>query len=109
MNITSCPNCGGRIRSETIGWKCEQCRGFIDMRGTFHPKKDNPFMPPQTNADRIRSMTDEELAEWIWQAQKEAVQYVVTQLGYPDKLDFPLDCVQYLIDWLKQPVEEDAE
>ena len=33
MNITSCPNCGGRVRSESIGWKCEKCGGFIDMRG----------------------------------------------------------------------------
>lgn len=28
-------------------------------------EKDTPAEKPQTNADRIRSMTDEELAEWI--------------------------------------------
>jgi hypothetical protein len=28
-------------------------------------EKDTPAKKPQTNADRIRSMTDEELAEWI--------------------------------------------
>lgn len=28
-------------------------------------EKDKPAEKPQTNADRIRSMTDEELAEWI--------------------------------------------
>ena len=49
----------------SIGWKCESCQGFIDMRGEFHQHKEEPFMPPMTNADRIRSMSDEELAEWL--------------------------------------------
>lgn len=65
MNITSCPQCGGRVRSISIGWKCESCQGFIDMRGEFHPHKEEPFMPPMTNADRIRAMSDEELAEYL--------------------------------------------
>ena len=34
MNITQCPQCGGKVRSESIGWKCESCHGFIDIRGT---------------------------------------------------------------------------
>ena len=33
MNITSCPQCGGRVRSISIGWKCESCQGFIDLHG----------------------------------------------------------------------------
>ena len=65
MNITSCPQCGGRVRSVTIGWKCENGNGFIDMRGEFHQHKEKPFMPPMTNADRIRAMSDEELAEFL--------------------------------------------
>lgn len=65
MNITSCPQCGGRVRSISVGWKCESCQGFIDMRGEFHPHKEEPFMPPMTNADRIRAMSDEELAVFL--------------------------------------------
>ena len=56
MNITSCPQCGGRVRSVSIGWKCESCQGFIDMRGEFHPHKEEPFMPPMTNGDKIRGV-----------------------------------------------------
>ena len=65
MNIINCPNCGGEVRSETIGWICRSCGGFISMDGTFHAHVDKPFMPPLTNADRIRAMTDEELAEFL--------------------------------------------
>ena len=55
MNITTCPNCGGRVRSETIGWKCESCQGFIDMRGEFHQHKEEPFMPPMTEDDLMQA------------------------------------------------------
>ena len=65
MKFENCPHCGGRIRSESNGWKCERCRGFIDMQGNFHEHVERPFMPPMTNADRIRAMSDEELAELI--------------------------------------------
>lgn len=63
MNITNCQQCGGRVKSVSIGWMCESCQGFIDMRGEFHQHKEEPFMPPMTNADRIRGMSDEELAK----------------------------------------------
>lgn len=65
MQITICPSCGGRVRSESIGWKCENCQGFIDMRGGFHPHKEEPIMPPMTNADKLRSASDEELAKFL--------------------------------------------
>lgn len=28
-----------------------------------------PATKPQTNADRVRQMTDEELADWVWSAE----------------------------------------
>lgn len=65
MEITQCLQCGGKVRSESIGWKCESCQGFIDMQGGFHPHQEEPFMPPMTNADRIRAMSDEELSAWV--------------------------------------------
>ena len=62
MTITNCPKCGGSVRAETIGWFCNECRGFIDMHGRYYPYKNKSFLPPQTNADHIRGMTDNEMA-----------------------------------------------
>ena len=100
MNITSCPQCGGRVRSISIGWKCESCQGFIDMRGEFHPHKEELFMPLMTNADRIRHMSDEELAEHIW-----------GKFGCPDgktnvTCGYVGECKGCWLEWLKHPVEE---
>ena len=35
------------------------------MRGGFHPHKEEPFMPPMTNADKLRSASNEELAKFL--------------------------------------------
>lgn len=95
MNITTCQNCGGRVSSVSIGWKCERCRGFIDMQGKFHQHKEEPFMPLRTNADRIRAMSDEELSDWaINKAPSIGKRYTDSRLG--------------LLDWLQQPAEEDT-
>lgn len=56
---------------------------------------------PQTNADRIRAMSDEELA--IWLADREIKAY--TKLGYwgtPEVVR-----AKYL-DWLKSPAADDG-
>ena len=48
----------------------------------------------QTNADRIRAMSDEELAAWaINEAPKIGFRYTSSETG--------------LLKWLKQPAEED--
>ena len=49
---------------------------------------------PQTNADRIRSMSDEKLAEWVWGAETAGRAY-----GPRGKKAW--------LDWLKQEVSED--
>ena len=45
---------------------------------------------PVTNADRIRSMTDEELAMCLY------------EIGYEEGWDEP----EYALEWLRQPAEE---
>ena len=105
MNITSCPRCGGRVRSVSIGWKCESCQGFIDMRGEFHQHKEEPFMPPMTNADRIRAMSDEELAEFLAEEQFRIANVVFQTVGYG--LEKQAIYAQRL-GWLQKPAEEDA-
>lgn len=57
---------------------------------------------PQTNADRIRSMTDEELADWLGvycngQTAQEAGKPCVSGMG---------SCEECWLDWLKQEVGE---
>ena len=74
--------------------KCTGCKKFDDCRtgsglvwpcGAYAPKK-------ITNADRIRSMTDEELAEWIGKIT------VCDACSFMPML--PCD----IMNWLKQPV-----
>ena len=113
MSITSCPRCGGRVRSVSIGWKCESCQGFIDMRGEFHQNKEEPFMPPMTNAYRIRSMSDEELAVFL-----DDLTCLCVDCNDHDGVNencpiYKQGCGRYcepkdLMDWLQQPAEEDT-
>lgn len=60
-----------------------------------------------TNADRIRSMTDEELAELIGDTIdcgfcKDMANYDVC----PVSADNDRNCYKYWLDWLQQEVEE---
>ena len=53
---------------------------------------------PETNADRIRQMTDEELAEWFGKIQYDTAYYCD---GKEQKYPFP----DGWIDWLRQECE----
>lgn len=60
----------------------------------------------QTNADRIRAMSDEELAEWILLGPTIGY-FAVCPPGTKDGEDCPTSpCEQCWLDWLKSPVEE---
>ena len=112
MNIISCPQCGERVRSISIGWKCEGCNGFIDMSGQFHEHKDDPFMPPMTNADRIRAMSDEEFASEMNQRSISTTCDIVCQgdckaIATLNKTSGEV-CKEIIMKWLKQPAEEDT-
>lgn len=57
----------------------------------------------KTNADRIRAMTDEELADWLGvycngQTAQEAGKPCVSGMG---------SCEECWLDWLKQEAEDD--
>lgn len=68
-----CSVCANKNTADCV--LCQNCE-------SFEPKK-------QTNADRIRGMTDEELAEWVWSAESAGRAY-----GPRGKNAW--------IDWLKQ-------
>ena len=53
-----------------------------------------------TNADRIRSMTDEALAEWLWFKAGKCPPFDV----YPSQC-IPCEAKDCWLDWLKQEVE----
>lgn len=65
------------------------------------------FIPkPQTNADRIRAMSDEELAEWM--ATKTSCMRCPVDLDACHNFEFSceMSCEEILLSWLKSPVEE---
>lgn len=57
-----------------------------------------PHYTAQTNADHIRSMTDEELAEWIAHPKVCYCQY--------ETCDGVTDCTKCCLEWLKQEIKE---
>ena len=65
-----------------------------------HPLKEQKT---QTNADKIRSMTDEELADFLDKCEGK---------GYQDSSITPINEDGYhmdMLDWLKQPAKEEKE
>ena len=72
-------------------------------------------IPPQTNADKIRSMSDEELAKIIAaEPMAERIPFCKNlpqceiDLEQPDGI--PQErCVQCALDWLRQPAKEETE
>lgn len=48
-----CPRCAGEMRTESIGWICKKCLGFVDMRGRFHEHEEKPFAPPTTSDESV--------------------------------------------------------
>ena len=57
---------------------------------------------PMTNADRIRAMSDEELAEFIDRCEMNDIDYAKT---FCDLCNGQYECDQCRLDWLKQPAE----
>ena len=68
---------------------------YIDIGGEFYNK-------PITNADRIRSMSDEELADFIDRCEMGDIDYANT---FCDLCNGQYECDQCRLDWLKQPAE----
>lgn len=59
-------------------------------------------LPKKSNADRIRSMTDEELAKFLADCSDCASCY----LDEPNNCGTEETCAKAFLEWLKQPVEE---
>ena len=59
---------------------------------------------PQTNADRIRAMSDEELAKWIDWLFGRCEWCDTDKMASNDCND--VECTHCILEWLKQPAEE---
>ena len=57
---------------------------------------------PMTNADRIRAMSDEELADFIDRCEMNDIDYAKT---FCDLCNGQYECDQCRLDWLQQPAE----
>ena len=89
--------------------ECGNTKCYAKRYGLFAEKTCPNFAEPkpQTNADKIRSMTDEELANFIGFACQDAFAYGA---GLRNKmLIYPFGTREETLGWLKAPVEEGAE
>lgn len=74
---------------------CSECDRTMGSLFCYYEHEEKP-----TNADRIRAMSDEELANVVANG-------VGCVLSAPHCMDD--DCTYCILKWLKQPVKEDAE
>ena len=80
---TSCSNHGKNISFLGDGWKCN-------------------YIPVPTNADRIRAMSDEELAEFLWD-------FNLADVSTGKMGEFGPHMFRYrLKEWLQMPAEEET-
>ena len=64
------------------------------------------FIPkPLANADRVRAMTDEELAEFLLNRDLDVVEKASKAVGFTYKVDIE-SCLVNVIGWLKEEVAE---
>ena len=118
--VKDCHNCEHHTWGDEW-WNCQtecnKCK-YTDMQGEKVPSNWKPL--PMTNADRIRAMTDEELAEFICLSPE--MEFDVCrfcQYGNPTPMDDRGECLydmgrcyavaraEAMKKWLQQPAEGD--
>lgn len=105
---TSCAKCGWYSFIEEV-CRVNRCEIPATDDVFLSRHKDCPLVPvPEhtvepTNADRIRAMSDEELAQWIDHIQADAYERGMMETPV---VDYP-NVYSNWLDWLKSPVEVD--
>lgn len=115
-----CESCGyviSRLKNQTPNF-CERCGA--DMREEsdynaeitgcclFEPKQPKK-QEPMTNADRIRAMTDEELAKFLDITCGCSVCFLDATAGECTSFKSSVDCIINKMKWLKQDVSKNVE
>lgn len=89
-----------------IDEKCQKCKNngtaICNRCDMFYDEFDPIDKPPKTNADRIRSMSDEELAEFCFRITDDVASYYGGD-GYEPK--YPVASKGWL-DWLREEAKE---
>lgn len=104
--LVNCPQCGGFGFTSTPASKnygitvcraktCELCHGAGVIEA------------PMTNADRIRAMSDEELAGFLMKLMHNNIQCFGEGMFPYHPCPQEQNCKQCGLDWLRQPAEED--
>lgn len=87
----------------TIEVETEEDFEFIGSAIAFYKKHLSEKEKPKTNADRIRAMSDEELAKWIdWLFGR--CEWCDTDKMAADECN-DVECTPCILEWLKQPAE----
>lgn len=94
--------CGQACPYNTLdGCKVKEYRAICPLTNMATPITEYKM----TNADRIRSMTDEELAKWIDWFLGRCEWCDTDKMGTDDCSD--VSCTPCILNWLQQPAEED--
>ena len=103
--LKSCPYCGGHgyiNQFEDIEGGCRAwSKTCIACKGT------GAILVPETNADRIRRMSDEELAAFLERVHENPCDACCGNWGQCCRNNAPEPvCKNHFLEWLQQPAEE---
>lgn len=106
-----CPNCGTPMTDKALRELLKRLEMLKDDK-TDTPPPNEPLtlkeeLPPMTNADRIRAMSDEEMAEFIGRIEIGDFGPLVYGKTFCDMCKGQYECDDCRLCWLQQPVEED--
>ena len=125
--LLPCPFCGGEVEIDMLDSEnsrnvriysavhCPKCYAWFfkglskDKTIAAWNRRAQPENEPLTNAQRIRGMTDEELAVWILRSvdcDKENIMYIPALYKNSDKCDGR--CRDGRLSWLQQPAETEG-
>ena len=98
-----------KIPVKIDGYKCVEDIAQAVLNYTYKGKTlkewADSISKPQTNADRIRAMTDEELAEWLDNVCKSAYDEGYTKDSEPLMSPYPSTASEWFT-WLKQEASD---
>ena len=76
------------------------CHGCLE----YEQHKANAYPPPKTNADKLRAMSDEELAKWC--VRNVGCRKGMERAAAATLCDKIIHCDECWLDWLKEEVNE---
>ena len=96
---------------------CNNCLAYAKCAATYRGSECSALRAsfgvhtdPLTNADRIRSMSDEELAEFLLSTQRSLWNALCEELGWNgSKVTDISESGTAFLDWLHQPAEEEPK